>query len=134
MATQTSPNRTTTRTRRASTATTAKARNRPVVKAATAPTPQVRPSGGGTEAREGTKGERTKKIKLVRDGFTMPKDEFAQIEVLKQRAMQFGKSAKKSEILRAAVKALAASTDAQLQAALAAVPSIKTGRPKKSKD
>ena len=70
------------------------------------------------------------KPKLVRDSFTMPKAEYAVIESLKQRAAKLDQSAKKSEMLRAGIKALSAMTDANLLAALLAIPTIKTGRPK----
>jgi len=40
---------------------------------------------------------------------------------------------KKSELLRAGVKALAAMSDIQFKAALSNVPTIKTGRPTKTK-
>jgi len=71
------------------------------------------------------------KPKLVRDSFTMPKAEYAVIDELKQRAARLGRPAKKSELLRAGVKALNAMSDDILRAALLAVPTIKTGRPHK---
>jgi hypothetical protein len=71
-----------------------------------------------------------KKPKLVRDSFTCPKDEYLAIDVLKLRAVQQGHVVKKSELLRAGLKLLAGLGDSQLLAALQAVPSIKTGRPK----
>jgi hypothetical protein len=71
------------------------------------------------------------KPKLVRDSFTMPKAEYAVIDELKQRAAKLGRPAKKSELLRAGVKALNAMGDDVLRAALSAVPTIKTGRPHK---
>ena len=67
----------------------------------------------------------------MRDSFTMPKAEYAVIDELKQRAAKLGQPAKKSELLRAGVKALNAMNDAMLRAALLAVPTIKTGRPHK---
>ena len=70
------------------------------------------------------------KPKLVRDSFTMPKAEYAVIEQLKRRATALARPAKKSELLRAGIKALHALSDAALLAALQAVPTIKTGRPK----
>lgn len=70
------------------------------------------------------------KPKLVRDSFTMPKAEYAVIEQLKRRATALARPAKKSELLRAGIKALNALSDAALLAALQAVPTIKTGRPK----
>lgn len=71
------------------------------------------------------------KPKLVRDSFTMPKAEYAVIEQLKRRASVLERPAKKSELLRAGIKALSALSDAALLAALQAVPTIKTGRPKR---
>lgn len=77
------------------------------------------------------KPDKPKKPKLVRDSFTIPKIEFTVLQDLKQRAAISGTAAKKSEILRAGIKALAAMNDAAFRAALAAVPAIKTGRPAK---
>lgn len=76
------------------------------------------------------KDARAKKPKLVRDSFTIPKDEYAVIETLKQRASALAHPVKKSELLRAGLKVLASLSDIPLSAALKAVPSIKTGRPK----
>ena len=70
-----------------------------------------------------------RKPKLVRDSFTIPKTEFEAIAALKLRAAKLGQTPKKSELLRAGLKALSAMGDAALLASLAAVPSIKTGRP-----
>ena len=76
---------------------------------------------------------KVKKPKLVRDSFTIPKDEYVVIDSLKLRAGKLGQAVKKSELLRAGVKALAAMTDIQFKAALSNVPTIKTGRPKNAK-
>ncbi|HZY18220.1 MAG TPA: hypothetical protein VFE82_07040 [Ramlibacter sp.] len=81
---------------------------------------------------EKDKVEKSKKPKLVRDSFTIPKDEYAVLEALKARAVQAGAPAKKSELLRAGIAALAAMPEAAFVAALAAVPAIKTGRPAKA--
>ena len=70
-----------------------------------------------------------KKPKLVRDSFTIPKNEFAAIETLKTRAIALGTSVKKSELLRAGLMALQEMSDANFKSALAAVPTLKTGRP-----
>lgn len=70
------------------------------------------------------------KNKPVRDSFTMPKQEYAQIAEMKQRAAKLGRPTKKSDVLRAALALLGALSDSHLLAALQAVPSIKTGRPK----
>jgi len=76
---------------------------------------------------------KVKKPKLVRDSFTIPKDEYVVIDALKIRAGKLSQAVKKSELLRAGVKALAAMSDIQFKAALSNVPTIKTGRPKNSK-
>jgi hypothetical protein len=68
--------------------------------------------------------------KLVRDSFTIPKNEYAALAELKQRAAKFARPVKKSEILRAGIAALGGMADAPFLAALGAVPSLKTARPK----
>jgi hypothetical protein len=73
------------------------------------------------------------KPKLVRDSFTIPELEYAQLEALKRRALALAHHAKKSELLRAGIATLAAMDDARLLAALQSVPPLKTGRPKKAK-
>ena len=70
------------------------------------------------------------KQKLVRDSFTIPKTEYALLIDLKLRAANLAQPTKKSEILRAGIALLAAMPDKALLAALARVPSLKTGRPK----
>ena len=70
------------------------------------------------------------KLKLVRDSFTIPRDEYGAIDALKLRLGKLGRIAKKSEVLRAGLKLLAALPDTSLLAALEAVPPVKTGRPK----
>ena len=77
------------------------------------------------------KTSKQKKPKLVRDSFTIPKAEYLVLDDLKQRAVKTGSPTKKSELLRAGIKALAAMSDAGFKAALSAVPTIKTGRPAK---
>ena len=78
-----------------------------------------------------TKPIKAKKIKLVRDSFTIPKPEYLILDNLKLRGAGLKHPVKKSELLRAGIKALAAMTDAQLFLALKAVPALKTGRPSK---
>lgn len=71
------------------------------------------------------------KVKMERDSFTMPKDEYAQLTLLKARLIAMGQPAKKSELLRAGIKLLAAMSDNTLKTTLAKIPVIKTGRPNK---
>ena len=80
-------------------------------------------------AAKEVKVDKVKKPKLVRDSFTIPKVEYVVIEALKERAGKLSRAAKKSELMRAGIKALAAMSDAAFLSALAAVPTIKTGRP-----
>ena len=77
--------------------------------------------------------EKARKPKLVRDSFTIPKAEYMVLEELKQRATKLTRSIKKSELLRAGIKALAALSDAAFLTALEQVPAIKTGRPAAAK-
>jgi hypothetical protein len=70
-----------------------------------------------------------KKAKLVRDSFTIPKNEYEAIASLKERALKHGVSIKKSELLRAGLMTLAFMPDAAFTQALADVPTLKTGRP-----
>lgn len=72
---------------------------------------------------------KAKKPKQVRDSFTMPKTEYVVLDALKLRASKLASPAKKSELLRAGVKALAGMADDAFLAAIKAVPAIKTGRP-----
>ena len=74
---------------------------------------------------------KAKKPKLVRDSFTIPKLEYLTLEELKQRGSNLGNSIKKSELIRAGIKALAAMSNGDFLVALKAVPAIKTGRPAK---
>ena len=78
-----------------------------------------------------TNNDDKKKSKLIRDSFTMTRDEHAQLRALKLAAMALGLGVKKSELLRAGVAALAAMSPTQLKAAVASVTSLKTGRPAK---
>lgn len=101
------------------------------VKAAKAKAAKTK-SAKAADAGKGGKGEKAdkpRKPKLVRDSFTIPKAEYAVIEALKLRAAKLGRPAKKSEVLRAGVQALAGMGDAAFLAAVGAVPVMKTGRP-----
>ena len=76
---------------------------------------------------------KSKKPKMVRDSLTIPKLEYAVLDVLKLRAAKLAQPAKKTELIRAGIKAIAALSDAAFLAALRAVPSLKTGRPARVK-
>ena len=78
------------------------------------------------------KKDKPEKVKVVRDSFTIPKSEYAQIAVLKKRALGLGLEAKKSELIRAGLLLLSQAADAALSKALGNVPTLKTGRPGKA--
>lgn len=111
---------------------------RPATKRApTSPASTVKPAGKkaapkAASAKAAPKSSKPRKPKLVRDSFTIPKDEYGALAELKQRCAKLDHASKKSELLRAGIKALAGMSDRSLLAALKAIPSIKTGRPKKA--
>jgi hypothetical protein len=72
-----------------------------------------------------------KRVKLVRDSFTMPRADFDLVDVLKQRALGFRRPTKKSELLRAGLQTLNALNAGALQRALDGLVPLKAGRPKK---
>ena len=110
----------------AKTATTPRAKARPrSVAVAKIITPEVPVKVAALEIANAP--ESTKKPKLVRDSFTIPKIEYAVLQSLKQRAAKLTTGAKKSELLRAGIKALAAMPDAAFLNALKQVPAIRTG-------
>lgn len=71
------------------------------------------------------------KLKVVRDSFTMPQNDYEKIAALKLACLQAGMQVKKSELLRAGLYALEGMGIAQLKTTIAKVEQIKTGRPKK---
>lgn len=95
--------------------------------------PQAEKAKKPVKPVEADKQPKAKKPKLVRDSFTIPKDEYQVIDILKQRSAKLGQPMKKSELLRAGIKLLNRLDDTQFKQAVAAVPAIKTGRPQKTK-
>jgi len=93
----------------------------------------AKPAAKAVATAAAPKVEKPKKPKMVRDSFTIPKDEYEVLDILKLRAAKLGSPAKKTELIRAGMKAIAGMSDADLKAALASVPSLKTGRPAKGK-
>jgi hypothetical protein len=67
---------------------------------------------------------------LVRDSFTMPEAEYAVFANAKQRCLQAGVEIKKSELLRIGIALVGQLDVATLQAVLAGLPQLKTGRPR----
>ncbi len=114
----------------------AKPTKAPVVKKASAPAkpvakaPTTAPAKAPNKAPN--KAPKDKKVKVVRDSFTIPKTELLQVVELKKRALTLGVAAKKSELIRAGLFTLASMNDAALKKAMANEPTIKTGRPAKN--
>jgi hypothetical protein len=101
--------------------------------AAPAPTKAVKAKPAPvTPAKADKKKDKPEKVKVVRDSFTIPKAEYAQIAAMKKRAMELGLEVKKSELLRAGLALLAATSEAAFRKALGNVPTLKTGRPGKA--
>ena len=72
------------------------------------------------------------KVKLVRDSFSMPKNDYAIIGELKELCLKSGMQVKKSELLRVGLHALAKLSTTQLKAALSGLEKIEPGKLKKS--
>jgi len=83
------------------------------------------------KAAKPAKPVKPKKIKLVRHSFSMPETEYAQIALLKKRIADFGGKARRSELVRAGIAALAAMNNVELTTIMASVDRIKPGRPAK---
>ena len=111
---------------------TRKAPTRKVAAPKPAPARKAVPSAKPAAAQKAAKPTKAKKVKLVRDSFTMPETEYAVIALLKKRCLDAGVSAKKSEILRAAIAGLSKMSDASVVTAIRKLEIIKTGRPAKA--
>jgi hypothetical protein len=68
-------------------------------------------------------------VRVVRDSFTMPIEDYQRIGVLKERCIRLGVAMKKSELLRAGLAALDRLPDDSLGELIAQVERVKTGRP-----
>jgi outer membrane biosynthesis protein TonB len=104
------------------------------VKAAKAPKvakPAKQAKSAKPVAAKSESASKAKKVKLVRDSFTIPKDEYEQIANLKLALAKQGRTAKKSELLRAGLLLLSRQTAGALLASVDALTPVKTGRPKK---
>src|SRR3972149_6814459 len=66
------------------------------------------------------------KKKVVRDSFTMPQSEYQKIAEIKDICLKAGLHVKKSEVLRAGLKALCKQNAAQLKQSLLGLEKIRT--------
>ena len=108
----------------------AKAAAKPARKAPAA-APEKPAAAPKAEKPAKVKKQTPKKVKLIRDSFSIPETDYVLFATLKQRALAAGIDVKKSEVLRAALATLAKLDDAALVTAIGLVERIKTGRPKK---
>lgn len=77
------------------------------------------------------KAEKKPKLKVVRDSFTMPQNEYQKISEIKALCLKCDLHVKKSEILRAGLQTLSAMGVEQMSVVLKGLEKIKTGRPNK---
>jgi hypothetical protein len=110
----------------------AKPTSRRPAAAASTPQPTAKPEAKSVPVLIADK-EKVKKIKLVRDSFTMPEAEYAVLGQVKKACLKAGVEVKKSELLRIGVALIREMEVASLKAVLATLPQLKSGRPLKEK-
>ena len=103
---------------------------RKIMRKAAAVKPKPAPKSGGSD-KKASKREKPRKIKMVRDSFTMPEDDYAKIAELKKKCLKAGVHIKKSELLRAGLTYLGKLSNPALLKTVKQVEKIKTGRPAK---
>lgn len=103
---------------------------KPAAPAAAAATPSAPAAARGNGKSEG-KNSGKKKVRLVRDSFTMPETTYGIFAAVKARCLNKGLAAKKSEVLRAALASFEKLSDARIVQAIGGLEPIKTGRPPK---
>lgn len=84
---------------------------------------------GDTEKQ--SKKDKPKKIKMIRDSFTLPESDYAKLAELKKKCLEAGVHVKKSELMRAGLLRLSKLNRSALLQTVAQVEIIKTGRPAK---
>lgn len=82
-------------------------------------------------AKAEKKAKKEHKPKVVRDSFTMPHEEYQKIAEIKAACLKAKLHVKKSEVLRAGLKALSEFDTARLTLVMKSLEKIKTGRPNK---
>ena len=96
-----------------------------------APTKSLAPSRKKPAPSTSAPATKTKKVKLVRDSFTMPANEYQILQDTKKASLKAGFEVKKSDLLRIGVGLLKTLSVTQLAAARAALTKLHAGRPKK---
>jgi len=77
------------------------------------------------------KAAKPKKVKQVRDSFTMPENEYAVLAQVKKSCLKAGVEIKKSDLLRIGVSLIKNLKIAELKDILSSLTPLKVGRPKK---
>ncbi|MDV3351307.1 hypothetical protein QGP82_21565 [Leptothoe sp. LEGE 181152] len=87
-----------------------------------------------SEEKEESPPKKTKlpKPKVIRDSFSLPKDDYGLIKVLQKRYLGLTQSINKSEVIRVGLHALVKMPDTELIKAISTLKKVKTGRPKKT--
>jgi hypothetical protein len=106
----------------------APAKKAPAKKVAAKKTATKKPKAKAIEAAPAPK---AKKVKLVRDSFTMPGHEYQVLQDIKKAALKAGVELKKSDLLRIGVSMLKNFSVTQLDKARATLTKLRAGRPKK---
>lgn len=86
---------------------------------------------GATGATPGPKKDgsaKSKKIRLIRDRFTMPEADYGLIAETKQRCLALGHVVKKSEVLRAAIVSFSRLSDSEVEEAMAKLNPVKIAK------
>ena len=81
--------------------------------------------------KKSSKKDKSRKIKMTRDSYTMPESDYTKLAILKKKCLEAGIHVKKSELIRAGIIRVSKLTNAALLNAVAQVEVIKTGRPAK---
>jgi hypothetical protein len=92
-------------------------------------TKPIKRAASATTGKPAKKGKKDK-IKVIRDSFTMPQNDYARIAELKEACLDAGLHVKKSELLRAGLIALGKLRTVQLKRMITQLEQVKTGRPK----
>lgn len=105
----------------------------PAAKPAAAPKPPkaVEPVKAEKKSDKLEKPAKAKKVKQVRDSFTMPENEYAVLAQVKKSCLKAGVEIKKSDLLRIGVSLIKNLKIAELKDILASLTPLKVGRPKK---
>lgn len=79
-----------------------------------------------------TSSKKAAKVKLIRDSFTFPEQDYQKISAIKKTCLAEGMHVKKSEVLRAGLQLLSNLSLSDLKQVFDQVERLPTGRPKAS--